>query len=487
MKNIVMCFLSICVILSINNKNSIYANNLQTYTVKSGDTLFDIAFKHNISVSEFLKINNISDYEKYNLKQGEKLYVPNSSNNSSSSKKIETYTIKSGDTLSEIAERQAMPLAELYSINGINQSHVLKVGEKIKVYAKSSNSSSSASSSSSSTSSNSKKIETYTIKSGDTLSEIAERQAMPLAELYSINGINQNHVLKVGEKIKVYAKSSNSSSSASSSSSNTSSNSKKIETYTIKSGDTLSEIAERQAMPLAELYSINGINQSHVLKVGEKIKVYAKSSNSSSSASSSSNSKTTTEKHVVTYVVKSGDSLLQIALRENMSFSDLCKLNNITSPDKHVLKVGDKLKVEKIITKTTTTPSAVQYPKADFAWPYKGSITEGYGKNNKSIGNKGINISGKVGDNIYATLDGKVDYVGKIRGFGDVVIVKHKNDYNTIYAHLSESKLKAGDSVSKNDVIGKIGDTGFTDKNELHFKVFYKGQPVDPIKILPQR
>ncbi len=306
---------------------------------------------------------------------------------------------------------------------------------------------------------------------------------MALSELYSINGINQSHVLKVGEKIKVYARASSTSSSSSSSNNS----SRKTETYTIKSGDTLSQIAERQGMALSELYSINGINQSHVLKVGEKIKVYSRASSTSSSSSSSSSNKTITEKHVVTYVVKSGDSLLQIALKENMSFTDLCKLNNIQNPDKHTLKVGDKIKVEKVITKTNTTISTIQYPKVDFAWPYKGSITETYGKNDKAIGNKGINISGKVGDNIYATLDGKVDFVGKIRGFGDVVIVKHKNDYNTIYAHLSESKLKAGDNISKNDIIGKIGDSGFTDKNELHFKVFYKGQPVDPMKILPKK
>ncbi len=402
MKKIVL--LSICVILSLNNKSSVHANgNLQTYTVKSGDTLFDIAFKHNISVSEFLKINNISDYNTYNLKQGAKLYVPNSS----ISKSTITYTVKSGDTLSEIAQRQGMSLSELYSINGINQSHVLKVGEKLKVYSTSSSSNSNSSSSSTA----SKNIVTYTVKSGDTLSEIAQRQGMSLSELYSINGINQSHVLKVGEKLKLYAR----------------------------------------ITPTAQ---------------------------------------TTTEKHVITYVVKSGDSLLQIALRENMSLDALCKLNNIADANKHVLKVGDKIKIEKIITKTTSTStnsSATVYPKADFAWPYRGNVTEGFGKNDKSIGNNGINISGKVGDNIYATLDGNVDYVGKVRGFGDVVIVKHKNDYSTIYAHLSESKLKAGDNVSKNDVIGKIGDSGFTDKNELHFKIFYKGQPVDPMKVLPKK
>ena len=234
-------------------------------------------------------------------------------------------------------------------------------------------------------------------------------------------------------------------------------------------------------MGLTELYSLNNINKNYLLKKDDKIKVYSSKIPISKPSSKSS------DKHIVTYVIKRGDSLLLIALRENMNFSELCKINNIKDANEHVLKVGDKIKIVKQVDGIKKHPGIIEYPKVDFIWPYGGKITQKYGKNSKNIGNRGINISGKVGDNIHATSDGIIDYVGKIRGFGEVVILSHDNDYNTIYAHLSESNMKEGNTVKKNDIIGKVGSTGFTDKNALHFKIFYKGRPVDPIKILPKK
>ncbi len=301
-----------------------------------------------------------------------------------------------------------------------------------------------------------------------------------MSELYALNGIDKNYVLKRDDKLKVYkaqdSGSGNNKTTNANNNTNTN-NSRATEIYIVKANDTLSEIAQSRSMSLNELYAINSFNKNYILKKGDKIKVY-----STKIPIAKTN---TTQKNIVTYVVKKGDSLLDIALRESMSFSELLKINNIKDANKHILKVGDKIKVVKLIKPSVEIIKEIKYPDIDFAWPYGGSVTQSYGKNKNNTANRGINISGKNGDNIHATYDGVIDYVGKIRGFGDVIILSHDDDYNTIYAHLSEIEMKAGDIVKKNDIIGKIGSSGFIDDNQLHFKIFYQGRPVDPMKILP--
>ncbi|WP_300368062.1 LysM peptidoglycan-binding domain-containing protein [Brachyspira sp.] len=444
---------------NISNNNS---DNYDTYRVQSGDTLYGIAFAHSMTANEFLKINNIDDPDKYKLYVGKMMYVKSSNNNNNNneketSKETEYYTVKSGDTLYGIAFQNDISVNDFLKINNIDDplKYKLRTGEKLKIYARKSTSNT-----------QSKTIKTYKVRNGDTLGEIALKNSMSLKDLLELNNLKNNYVLKIGDTLKVYDNVNI----------NTSSNPtsyRTLENYKVKNGDTLSEIAFSRGMDLVELYSINNINDKYVLKIGDTLKVYA-------------NPQKTAASVISNYKVQNGDTLYSIARKHKMDLRDLIQLNNIKNVNEYKLYIGANIKVKtkKMLAYNFNDNSIL--PESSFIWPYRGIIVSGYGVTSDKLSNRGVNILGDVGDKVAASDDGIVEYVDNIRGFGTVIILKHKNGYNTSYAHLSKVNVKLGDIVQKGEYIGDIGNTGMIDRSELYFKISYQGRSIDPIKLLPK-
>ena len=499
--------------LVFDSVNKSYALNVdksksyKNYKVKSGDTVLGIAFSHGMSASEFCAINNIKDFNKYNLKVGEILKVANNNiekvsikeNEKNSIEKnldrnlvenikkeidanntkpqnnqnaknnnennFEIYTVRSGDTLFGIAFDSDTPVNDFLRINNIESplKYKLKIGEKLKIFPQKKNQNNTI---------DAKKITSvYKAKKGDTLSAIAINNSMSLNELLELNGLNRNYLLKIGDNIKVYNKVNlNPNNNFNNQNSNSKREYRKIEDYKIKKGDTLSEIALAKGMDLVEIYSLNGLNDKSIIKVDEIIKVYAEKDKKTALVDS-------------TYSVKKGDTLYSIARNHKMVLADLLKLNDIKDLNNYILQAGATLKVK--VLKTIYTDFD-DLPESSFIFPYRGSIVSKYGTDENNLANRGINISGKAGDKVVASDYGIVEYSDNIRGFGKVIIIKHKNGYTTAYAHLSDAKVKAGDIVNKGDYIGNIGDTGMINKNQLYFKISYLGMPIDPLKLLPK-
>lgn len=109
-----------------------------------------------------------------------------------------------------------------------------------------------------------------------------------------------------------------------------------------------------------------------------------------------------------------------------------------------------------------------------------GILTSEYGERWNSF-HKGIDIAGNIGDDVIASMDGYVTYAEfNDGGYGNLIIIEHKDDMKTYYGHLSSFKIKAGDSVKKGDVIGEIGSTGFSTGPHLHFELRVNNNPVNP-------
>ncbi|WP_157148486.1 LysM peptidoglycan-binding domain-containing protein [Brachyspira pilosicoli] len=449
-------------------------NNYTEYKVKNGDTLYGIAFSHGMTANEFLKLNNIDDPNKYNLKVGETLKIKN--NNDSNIERVENkdveeikeninteknnnyidYKVKNGDTLYGIAFENDMSVNEFLKINNISDpiAYKLKVGETLKIQSKIQNKVDS-----------SRTTKIYKVKRGDTLGAIAINNSMSLDDLLKLNSLKRDYVLKIGDNIKVYDKIS----VKLDSNSIAKSDYIKIESYKVKSGDTLSEIAVAKKMDLVELYSLNGLSDNYVLKAGDVLKVYGE--------------REKVNKVVVSnYKVQKGDTLYSIARNNKMELKKLLEINNIKDASKYTLQIGANLKIETI--KTEYADETI--PDSSFQWPYRGIIVARYGVDTYKLANRGINILGNIGDKVSASDYGIVEYANDIRGFGKVVIIKHKNGFTTSYAHLSKISVKLGDIVNKGDYIGDIGDTGLVDKSELYFKISYRGRALDPIKLLPK-
>lgn len=222
------------------------------------------------------------------------------------------------------------------------------------------------------------------------------------------------------------------------------------------------------------------------------------------------------------YTVKPGDTLLRIALESGQGHRDIARWNALENPNKievgQVLRVvapvGEEAVVAKPVasSKVTSTPlqsqtqsaaktepapaaaaapAAVPEPQAklgedevSFAWPAKGTVVAAF---DESKNRKGVDIGGAAGDPVLAAAEGKVVYAGAgLRGYGNLIILKHNNTYLTAYAHNQNLLVKEDQTVKKGQKIAEMGNSD-ADSVKLHFEVRKLGKPVDPAQYLPAR
>jgi lipoprotein NlpD len=131
------------------------------------------------------------------------------------------------------------------------------------------------------------------------------------------------------------------------------------------------------------------------------------------------------------------------------------------------------------------TESGGDIPKGpddlEWAWPTRGKIVGSF----NDATNKGISISGKLGQPIHASAPGRVIFSGTgIRGFGKLIVIKHNNTYLSVYAHNNVLSVKEGQSVARGQKIAEMGNSD-ADQVKLHFEIRRFGKPVDPMKLLP--
>ena len=130
-------------------------------------------------------------------------------------------------------------------------------------------------------------------------------------------------------------------------------------------------------------------------------------------------------------------------------------------------------------------PPATKEPDDDvnWTWPATGSVINGFDE----ARNKGLAISGKAGDPVFAAADGRVVYAGSgLRGYGNLVIVKHNNTYLTAYAHNQSLLVKEDQVVRRGQKIAEMGSSD-ADRVQLHFEIRRLGRPIDPARLLPSR
>jgi len=123
-------------------------------------------------------------------------------------------------------------------------------------------------------------------------------------------------------------------------------------------------------------------------------------------------------------------------------------------------------------------------------YPRLSSITSGFGYRANPFDSEsaelhpGVDFKGATGDPVHVTADGKVVFTGRKGGYGNCIIVQHKNDFQTLYGHLSHINVEDGQQVKTGDVIGKVGSTGRTTGPHLHYEVRKNGTPINPVKFL---
>ena len=199
------------------------------------------------------------------------------------------------------------------------------------------------------------------------------------------------------------------------------------------------------------------------------------------------------------YTVKRGDTLYRISRMTGTSVKDLARLNNISAP--YTIEVGQRLKVNgttktasssrKSSGKTAAVTPSSAVPQSSWPpvgqrcwrWPTSGKVILPYSM--ADGGNKGIDIASSRGQPVVASGAGTVVYVGnQLRGYGNLVMIKHGEDYITAYAHNEALLVNNGQKVKAGEKIATMGSSG-ADGVQLHFQIRYRATAIDPQRYLP--
>jgi murein DD-endopeptidase MepM/ murein hydrolase activator NlpD len=307
-------------------------------------------------------------------------------------------------------------------------------------------------------------------------------------------------------------------------------------TIIVGTSDTLDTLSRRYNVSPAAILQANGYKGPRALSPGQQLIIPRPTATAAAPvlAAPASKAVAATTAAPLVHVVNRGDTLLSIARRNHVSVAELAKTNSLDPQAK--LKLGMKLTVpgaktaavapaaqpaagaqpatalappvtkiaaatgdpqQKVrLAQATTTPAevSVEAPlKASeatgalptFRWPVRGKVITSYGAKTNGKANDGINLAVPEGTPVKAAEDGVVAYSGnELKGYGNLVLVRHSNGYVTAYAHASELLVKRGDTIKRGQIIAKSGQSGEVGSPQLHFEIRKGSSPVDPLQFL---
>lgn len=284
--------------------------------------------------------------------------------------------------------------------------------------------------------------------------------------------------------------------------------------HVVRPGETLYSIAWEAGYDYREVAAWNGITPPYLIKPGQVIRLEPPAGSRATTNSSTTNSSTTTTTTTAAaaaspsgtmHTVARGETLYRIARRHGLSVRDLAAWNGLSPP--YTIRPGQRLRLrppsdlqvepsyadnQKMASTRATKPRPVPAREAmqrstlsgGWIWPAEGELLARFDPKN---GNKGIDIGGQIGQAVLAAASGTVVYQGSgLRGYGQLIIIKHNSDFLSAYAHNDKIYVKEGDVVKQGQKIAAMGNTG-TDRVKLHFEIRSRGVPVDPLDYLPKR
>ena len=252
-------------------------------------------------------------------------------------------------------------------------------------------------------------------------------------------------------------------------------------TYTVRRGDTLYSIALEHGVDYRELAQWNRLEDPSKIRIGQELRVTAPEDRAAvqvgrARAPGEIESRPLGSAASPPAAVEAGTKTSPKALRLPYSEQNLALLSKSEIRPEVKPETRPEAKPEPAKPAVERDPEAIE-----FAWPARGRVLAGFAEPNQ----KGLDISGKPGDPVLAAAPGRVMYTGTgIRGYGKLIVIKHDNNFNSVYAHNREILVKEGQNVSRGQRIAELGSTD-ADAPKLHFEIRKSGKPVDPARYLP--
>jgi murein DD-endopeptidase MepM/ murein hydrolase activator NlpD len=253
-----------------------------------------------------------------------------------------------------------------------------------------------------------------------------------------------------------------------------------VSTIQIARGDTVYAISRRHQVSMRSIIEANNLIPPYQLKVGERIVLPRDRQ----------------------HVVGRGETLYGISRAYGVDAYALASANGLVAP--FTLRTGQMLRIPASGTETAAlrpeaatpafpvrrpaTPAAVPPPppaRGGFVWPLEGKVVSSFGAKTKGLHNDGINIAARRGAPVRAAENGVVVYAGnELRGFGNMLLIKHAGGWITAYAHNEKLLVSRGDKVQRGQIVAHVGSSGSVTTPQLHFELRKGKQAVDPRKYL---
>lgn len=267
------------------------------------------------------------------------------------------------------------------------------------------------------------------VHKGDTLYSLAKKNNIPMRDLIKENHLKAPYNLYVGQKLRIPS----------------------LQTHTVQKGETLYSISRKYDMSVSALSRMNALQEPYTLHVGQVLKVNNESSGKTTVATGSPSKNTSSKKSAKTAAVS---------------------------------KTTKKATSAPVAPRKTVSVPRSQSKKR-FMWPVKGKVISSFGTTQKKKQNDGINIAAPKGTVVKAADSGTVGYAGnQLKGYGNLILIRHNNGWMTAYAHNDKITVKKGQKVKKGQAIATVGRTGNVTTPQLHFEIRYKTKVVDPKKYL---
>ena len=334
------------------------------------------------------------------------------------------------------------------------------------------------------------------VRPGDTVYSVTRRYGVSQRELIEMNGLRPPYLLRVGQSLRISTQ----------------------RIHTVRPGDTVSEIAELYGVSQRDLVDRNGLRPPYLIRVGDRLSVPGgRGPGVSTDGSDGLVIASRTPRPVAPPAPSqppprtsnqgdgqpwsSGGRLyFPVPAGTRVPLQDQTAANPADGPPVPTPRPGANGVSEPTpppieVVPTSAPARSTVRPVGDltppplagrFAWPLKGRIIGGFGPRESGLHNDGLNIAAPTGTPIRAAENGVVVYAGnELRGFGNLLLIKHADGWVTAYAHADTLKVGRGDQVRRGDVIATVGDSGNVGQPQLHFEIRKGQQAIDPRKHLP--
>jgi murein DD-endopeptidase MepM/ murein hydrolase activator NlpD len=315
---------------------------------------------------------------------------------------------------------------------------------------------------------------TIIVGTSDTLDGLAKRYNVSAAAILQANGYKGPRVLSPGQQLiipKQTAVAAAAPALAPAASKPVAAVAGPSSVHVVNRGDTLMSIARRNNVPVGELARANNLDQTAKLSLGMKLTVPGSRSAAAVAAPAA---------QPVAAVAPAQPATTVAVPATKMASAGPPQAARLASATTNVVEEKPV-----VVEQAPVKPSEATGALPTFRWPVRGKVITTYGAKTNGKSNDGINLAVPEGTPVKAAEDGVVAYSGnELKGYGNLVLVRHSNGYVTAYAHASELMVKRGDTIKRGQIIAKSGQSGEVGSPQLHFEIRKGSSPVDPLQFL---